>query len=249
MTLELSQKSQDVQAMFDRIAPRYDLLNRLLSARQDVRWRKSLIAAMPQMTGNRGGVLYDVACGTGDVLIAALGRRADYTKAQGFDISQGMMDAGMRRRELVDVVSRRGSQGRPVEVGFTLASAENLPVPEASGDAVSIAFGLRNVDDRPRALREFSRVLRPGGRLLVLEFFPARSTFFARVFDIYFKRILPLVGGLLSDRASYEYLPKSVASMPSGVEFTRMLHDAGFTDVTEKSWLSGATRLFVAQKP
>lgn len=249
MTLVLSEKSRAVQAMFDKISPRYDFLNRLLSARQDVRWRKALIQALPEKTRAGEGVLYDVACGTGDVMIMAMQRRADYGSFQGFDISQGMMDAGSERSDLRACVEARLKKSQTCDVGFTLASAEHLPVAESSADALSIAFGFRNVDDRGKALREFYRVLKPGGRLLLLEFFPAESGLLAFVFDFYFKRILPFVGGLVSDRASYEYLPRSVSTMPSGNTFALQLVEAGFLPPQETKWLSGGTRLFVAEKP
>ena len=248
MTLVLSEKSRAVQAMFDKISPRYDFLNRLLSARQDVRWRNALINALPVKSRAGEGVLFDVACGTGDVMISALRRRADYGSFQGFDISQGMMDAGAERADLRACVEGRLKRAQTCDLGFTLASAENLPVPSASADALSIAFGFRNVDDRAKAIREFYRVLKPGGRLLLLEFFPAENGLLASAFDFYFKRILPLVGGLVSDRASYEYLPRSVSSMPNGVTFAAQLVEAGFLPHQETKWLAGATRLFVAEK-
>lgn len=251
--LALSEKSKNVQAMFDRIAPRYDLLNRLLSARQDVRWRKALVKALPHASDGRGR-LADVACGTGDVGLQVGRSRADYCTVLGFDISASMIHMGEQRPALKKLLARRNATARnprvrAFAVDFTQASAEQLPLENDSVDALSIAFGLRNVDNRTQALREFCRVIRPGGRLLVLEFFESESTFFAKIFDLYFKRILPRIGGLLSDKAAYAYLPHSVSSMPAPSDFTQMLKDAGFRQVRERRWLAGATRLFVADKP
>lgn len=234
--LGLSEKSKQVQEMFDRIAPRYDLLNRMLSARQDVRWRNVLVAQLPQVPAGCG-VLYDVACGTGDVMFQVERKRPDYTVFKGFDISARMLECACQRAE-----------AKQKNFQFVQASAEKIPAESESANAVSISFGLRNVDVRSNALAEFYRVLKPGGRLLVLEFFEAESTFFAKIFDFYFKNVLPRIGGLFSDRAAYEYLPRSVATMPSAAEFNKMLLTAGFAEVTETRWLAGATRLFVAQK-
>lgn len=241
----LSEKSLHVQRMFDTIAPSYDFLNRLLSFRQDVRWRNALIAALPTEASG-AGTLYDVACGTGDVILQTLSRRNDYATFRGFDISAGMLRRAEERFQ--GVVERSTPLGKPIACTFTQASAENLPADDAAADAVSIAFGLRNVDDRGRALRDFFRCLKPGGALLVLEFFRADVSAFAHLFDFYFRHVLPKIGGLVSDREAYEYLPRSVSTMPAADEFTAQLEATGFNAVSETKWLSGGVRLFVARK-
>jgi demethylmenaquinone methyltransferase/2-methoxy-6-polyprenyl-1,4-benzoquinol methylase len=241
--MRLSEKSQRVQTMFDKIAHRYDLLNRLLSARQDVRWRKALAKSLPLQT-DRQGILYDVACGTGDVMLTVAKQRADYAQLRGFDISFEMLRKGESRPDLGKWVRKSN-----LRCAFTQASAEALPADTASAHAVSIAFGLRNVDNREQALREMFRVLKPGGRVLILEFFQPHSTLFAKAFDFYFKSVLPRVGGMISDRDAYQYLPASVGSMPSAEAFAQTLREIGFINVTQQMWLSGATRLFVADKP
>lgn len=241
--LRLSEKSQRVQVMFDRIAERYDLLNRLLSARQDVRWRKALVAKLPAQP-DRQGILFDVACGTGDVMLAVARRRNDYAELRGFDISFEMLRRGESRPELGKWVRKRN-----MKYSFTQASAEAIPADTNSAHAVTISFGLRNVDNREQALKDMFRVLKPGGRLLVLEFFQPHSTLFAKVFDFYFKNVLPKVGGLISDRDAYQYLPASVGTMPSAEAFAQTLREIGFINVSQQMWLSGATRLFVADKP
>lgn len=241
--LRLSEKSQRVQVMFDRIAERYDLLNRLLSARQDVRWRKAMVKKLP-VHQDRQGILFDIACGTGDVMLTVARMRSDYAELRGYDISFEMLRRGESRPELGKWVRKRN-----IRYSFTQASAEAIPADANSAHAVTIAFGLRNVDNREQALRDMFRVLKPGGRLLVLEFFQPHSTLFAKAFDFYFNNVLPKVGGLISDRDAYQYLPASVGTMPSAEAFAQTLTDIGFKNVSQQMWLSGATRLFVADKP
>lgn len=232
--LVLSEKSRKIQEMFDKISPKYDFLNRLLSFRQDIRWRKSLIKKIP-FVQNSNGVLYDVACGTGDVIYTAFKKRSDYKTFIGFDISAGMLNQAQIRNNTS-------------QIKYVLASAESLPVAAESADCVTISFGLRNVDDRKKALIEFHRVLKKGGKLIVLEFFPAKSSFFQNLFHFYFKKILPKIGGFFSDKSAYTYLPQSVSSMPMPHEFKSLLLESGFSCVESKGWLSGSTMLFKCDK-
>ena len=232
--LNLSPKSQQIQTMFDKISPRYNFLNRLLSFGQDTRWRKSLIAKIP-LIQNYDGVLYDVACGTGDVIYSFFKKRTDYKTIIGFDISQGMLNVSKARN-------------CSLQIKHILASAEQLPVKDESANCVTIAFGLRNVDNREKALAEFARVLKKGGTLLILEFFPAQNSFFQNLFNFYFKKILPTVGGIFSDKSAYSYLPHSVKSMPTAPEFTSLLIANGFSQVESGGWLSGSTMLFKCTK-
>ena len=242
-SIQLSDKSKSVQEMFDRIAPRYDFLNRLLSGRQDIKWRRQMVQRFPKVQ-SRNGKHVDVACGTGDVMLEVLKARKDYNASHGVDISEGMMNAGRNRAEFQGLKKNRPDS----QFEFSLGSAESIPLKSASTDVLTISFGLRNVDNRGLALQEFWRVLKPGGRLYVLEFFQSEQSFMAWAFDFYFKQVLPKVAGLFSDRSAYEYLPKSVSTMPSGPEFQTMLESAGFECLEEERWLFGATRLFVAQK-
>lgn len=232
--LDLSPKSQQIQAMFNKISPRYNFLNRLLSFGQDTRWRKYMLRQIPYCPQS-DGVLYDVACGTGDVIHSLLKKRSDYKSLVGFDISEGMLNIAKIRN-------------RSPQTKHILASAEKLPVKENSADCVTIAFGLRNVDNRENALSEFNRVLKKGGTLFILDFFPAQNTIFKAGFHFYFKKILPKIGGIFSDRAAYNYLPHSVNSMPTANEFETLLKEYGFSDVKCKSWLSGSTMLFQCRK-
>ncbi len=236
--LLLSEKSIQVQKMFDKISNKYDFLNRLLSAGQDIRWRNKMITSFPKSL-TRSGILYDVACGTGDVLFHTLAKRKDFKEFYGFDISIGMLEQARLRAKKSDNLQN---------IHFVQASAEILPVESETADCLTISFGLRNVDNREVALKEFQRVLKKSGTLYVLEFFKADNTLFAKFFDFYFKKILPKIGGIFSDRTAYEYLPNSVSTMPSAENFEKMLCDIGFTSIEQTKWLGGATRLFKATK-
>ena len=232
----LSEKSTQIQMMFDKISKRYDFLNRLLSAGQDTRWRNKMIKDMPKIK-NKNGTLFDIACGTGDVLFNAKSKRNDYSEFIGFDISDGMLTQARNR-----------AKRKYPDIKFIQASAEKIPMENASADCLTISFGLRNVDNREVALKEFHRILKNGGTLFVLEFFQAENTILAKLFDLYFKKILPKIGGLLSDKAAYEYLPQSVSTMPAGSQFKKILSDIGFIEIEQTLWLGGATRLFKAVK-
>jgi len=221
----------DIATMFDSIAPRYDFLNRLLSVQQDVRWRRQLIREIPTC---HQGFYVDVATGTGDVLIAAEKARKGYTRFLGLDISEKML-------QLAD--QKRGG------LSFELqkASAESIPLETNSVDCLSISFGLRNVIQKEQAIREFQRVLKPGGTLLILEFFTPEGIA-SKVFEWYFHHVLPRIGGLFSQASAYRYLPDSVLSFYSHGQLVKRLQDNGFALTGEKKFLFGGCRLLVAQK-
>jgi demethylmenaquinone methyltransferase/2-methoxy-6-polyprenyl-1,4-benzoquinol methylase len=237
-TIQRPESETTVAAMFDRVAPRYDLLNRLLSARQDQRWRRQLVRLIPKRPGGR---FLDVATGTGDVLTLARRERPEYATWIGVDISPQML---AKARQKV------AAQPETEVSAVTLEemSAERLELPDGVIDCLTISFGLRNVVDRGRALKEFRRVLKPGGALIVLEFFPPPRGLLSFVFQTYFHWILPLVGGLISDRAAYRYLPQSVGSFYSPSEFRTTLAAAGLSVDAEKSFLFGGCRLVRAIK-
>jgi demethylmenaquinone methyltransferase/2-methoxy-6-polyprenyl-1,4-benzoquinol methylase len=224
-----------IEAMFDRVAPRYDLLNRLLSMRQDQRWRRRLISMIPFRPN---GCYLDVATGTGDVLLAARQIRREYGEFVGVDISSEML----RRAAL-----KAKSKSSPLTT-FKKMSAEALDVQDSTIDCLSISFGLRNVIDRAAALKEFHRVLRPDGVLLILEFFLPEGGIMGRAFQFYFHRFLPVIGGLLSDKEAYKYLPESVGSFYKPGELRTALYDTGFSVTESVSYLFGACRLIKAIK-
>jgi len=221
--------------MFGAIARRYDLLNRVLSVGLDGRWRAE--AARVALAGGARRVL-DVATGTADLAIA-LKRRRPEAEVVGVDFAEPMLEIGRRK------AARRG-----VAVRLERGDGLNLPYEDGQFDAVTIAYGLRNFADLERGLREFYRVLRPGGRLVILEFPPPPRGPFGQLFRLYFLRVLPLVGGLLSGRRSaYAYLPDSVLKFPHPPRLAALMEEAGFCGVRFKLQTFGVSALHVGEKP
>jgi demethylmenaquinone methyltransferase/2-methoxy-6-polyprenyl-1,4-benzoquinol methylase len=222
--------------MFDRIAPRYDLLNRLLSAGTDVRWRRRAVDLLDRDPGAR---VLDLCTGTADLLVEALGRDPG-SSGLGVDLSQPMLERGVAK------LRRRGLQGRARLVG---GDVERLPVAEGCFDGALVAFGIRNVADARAALAEVHRALRPGGRLVVLEF-AMPSGILGRLYRLYFTRILPLVGGLVSgDRSAYSYLPASVARFPTPEGFGALMEEAGLVCVRWQLLTGGIACLHRGERP
>jgi len=222
--------------MFDRIAPRYDLLNHLLSAGIDRRWRRACVDFL-----ELGGpvLLLDLCTGTADLLIEALERDGGH-RGVGLDLSGEML------RRAAGKLGRRGLLRRAALAG---ADAQSLPLGSGRFDAALVAFGIRNVGDPARALAELRRVLRPGGRLVVLEFGSPRGAIGA-VYRLYFHRILPRVGRLVSgDRGAYGYLPQSVARFPGPEGFSALLDRAGFRAVTMRRLSLGIAWLYRGEVP
>ena len=203
--------------MFDAIAPRYDLLNGLLSLGVDRGWRREAVA---WATAKGPGEVLDVATGTADLAIA-LRRAAPKADVVGVDLSERMLEVGRAK------AARRG-----LELRLEVADGTQLPFADGSFDAVTIAYGLRNFGDIDAGLREFRRVLRRGGRLVVLEFPPPPGGVFGRLFRAYFARVVPWLGGLVSGRReAYAYLPASVMAFPAPEALADRLRRAGFRDV------------------
>lgn len=223
-----------IQEMFSAIAPRYDFLNRLLSLGIDQSWRRQLVR---MAVTRRQGPFLDVACGTGDVALA-LRRKAPDVEIYGVDFSPEML-------ALAQVKSDKNGAA----LQLAPASAEKLPFADNHFELLTIAFGIRNVIDRPRALREFYRVLKPGGRLAILEFSQLPPGIMARLYDFYFFQVLPRIGGLFSRAGAYRYLPESVAEFPGRREFSAMIEEAGFSASRFHDLTFGVAVLYLAEKP
>jgi demethylmenaquinone methyltransferase/2-methoxy-6-polyprenyl-1,4-benzoquinol methylase len=219
--------------MFDRIAPRYDLLNRLLSFGLDVAWRKNMADFLP---AGESIALLDLATGTGDQIFHIIERDTRVTRAVGADLSDKMLEIG-----------RQKIKAHGLEARVTLQNADALKLPFRDGefDAVTISFGIRNVTDVPAALREMLRVLRPGGRALILECSQPRSAVLRAFYLLYMRHIMPAIGGLISgDSQAYRYLNRTVESFPYGETFCSMMRDSGFEHVKAIPQTMGAATIY-----
>jgi demethylmenaquinone methyltransferase/2-methoxy-6-polyprenyl-1,4-benzoquinol methylase len=231
--------SDDVRVMFDRIVPRYDLMNRLMTGGRDVAWRR--LAVREALRGRDPAALrvLDVATGTGDLAIAL--RDAGVAEVVGLDFSAPML-AEARRKEASGFALKH--------IEWIEGDAMALPFPNASFDAVTVGFGLRNMPSYPGALREMARVLLPGGVLVCLETTPMAVPALRWLFDWSFSHLLPLIGGIVSgDRDAYGYLPASAAAFPAAEELGRMMLAAGFAKVRYLRLGAGSVALHVATMP
>lgn len=227
-------KREQVERMFDRISPKYDLLNRLCSLGTDQAWRSKVIRAVGREPVDR---LLDVATGTADLAIMT-SRVAKHVT--GADISAGMLAHGRTKVEKAGLSDR---------IELVQADAADLPFADGSFDAITVAFGVRNFEDLPRGLRGMVRVLRPGGRLFVLEFSKPQQTPFKQLFRFYFHRVMPLIGRMISkDDAAYSYLPASVDAFPQGKAFEAMLADCGLRELRSRKLTFGIATLYTGRK-
>jgi len=230
-------KKEKIQEMFDRIAPSYDRLNHLMSLNVDRRWRRKSLREIVDGTPQR---ILDVACGTGDSTIAIARAAAEGSHVTGADISEGMMGLVMDKARRADVDGR---------IDLQVADGEALPFGDGTFDRVSCAFGIRNFEHKDKGLSEFCRVLKPGGKAVILELSVPRSRAVRWVYDLYFLHILPWIGGKVSgDKAAYAYLPASVHAFPPPEAFLDMLRGAGFSHVKCRTFSLGLCRLFVGEK-
>ena len=218
------QKVRQVTSMFDSIAPRYDLVNRIMTFGMDVTWRRKTVASLGLPNGS---LILDIACGTGDLCREI---RKQHYRAIGFDLSPGMLAAARTRAPLV------------------LADALNIPVADASADGITCGFALRNVADLNLLFNEFARVVHPGGRVALLEVAEPSSVVLKKGHHLYFNKVVPFIGGLLSNKDAYSYLPRSAAYLPHPDEMLKMLSDSGFTGVRRDLLAMGAAQLITATR-
>lgn len=211
--------------MFDRIAPRYDLLNRVISGGMDQRWRSLALDLISVREGDR---LLDLACGTGDLCEQARSRGA---WTVGADFSRQML---------------RGAQDREVATPFVQGDAACLPVASGSVSVVTCGFALRNFVSLEAVFAELARVLEPGGRVALIDVDRPDSTLVRVGHSLYFDRIVPWIGGLISDRDAYRYLPESTVYLPEASELLSMLAKAGFEEVAKRRLMLGAAQIITA---
>ncbi len=229
-------KKEQVAQMFDRIAPRYDMLDHLLSLNIDRRWRRKM-ARIVETSGAKK--ILDVATGTADLAIE-LARRIPGAHITGCDISEEMMQVGRRKA---------AAKGLHDMISFVRADAEAMAFSDAEFEAVTVAFGVRNFQDIEAGIGEMFRVLKPGGKVFILEFSVPHGKIFAPFYRFYFSRILPRIGGLIArDRSAYSYLPGSVAEFPAPEEFVAMMTAAGFVECRAVEFTHGVAVLYTGIK-
>ena len=229
-------KKEEVREMFDNIAPKYDLLNHTLSVNIDRIWRRRVVNEVRRAKPRR---ILDVATGTGDLAIA-LARRIRDVQVMGVDLSEAMLAVARRK------VEARGLDNRIV---LERGDAEHLDVADASVDAATVAFGVRNFGDLAAGLRELARTIKPGGKVVILEFSRPRNRVFRALYEFYSYKILPRIGGLVSrDKLAYEYLPASVGEFPAPAVFLEMMEKAGFRNCRARSQSFGIAQIYIGER-
>lgn len=229
-------KKEGIRRLFDNIAPDYDRLNHILSLNIDKRWRKKAVRQIADE--ERPMKVLDVACGTADFTIEIARKVAPGSEVIGVDISEGMMAVGKEK------ISKAG-----VAAELSVADCEALPYNENSFDRISVGFGVRNFEHLDIGLKEMFRVLKPEGKLVILELSVPSNAFIRWCYKLYFLKILPAVGGLISgDRGAYEYLPASVLRFPAPDKFIQMMTSAGFDTVEHNAFTFGICRMYVGKK-
>ena len=215
-------KRERVKDMFDRIAPRYDLLNRMMTMGLDQRWRR---VALDKVSVGPGDLVIDLACGTGDLTEQSRARGAQVI---GCDFALEML---------------RGAHERAIDASFVQGDAGGLPFCEGAASVLTCGFALRNFVDLEAVFQEFARVLRPGGRLAIIEVDRPPSGLVRFGHSLYFDRVVPVVGGILSDRVAYQYLPESTAYLPEESELLAMLAKVGFGELEKQRVLLGSAQI------
>ena len=227
-------KKREVEEMFDNIAPKYDVLNRVLSLKIDVIWRNNLVKWMKQDSPKE---VLDVATGTGDLAIAV--QKGIHAKVVGFDLSQQMLNVGIDKIKKLNLSS---------EISMQKGDAENMPFESNKFDSVSVAFGVRNFENLEKGLAELRRVVKDHHSVYILEFSKVEG-FLGPFYMFYFKNILPQIGKLVSkDNRAYTYLPDSVNAFPFGEKMKNILLEVGFKSVEYKKQSFGIATIYKATK-
>ena len=237
MSVQSHPRDQAVQGMFDRIAGRYDLLNRVISFKLDNWWRKQAIEILIHGEAPR---IVDLGTGTGDMIFSAMKSAHGNARVVGLDFSLNMLQLAQ---------SKRATQPESATATFVQGSALASPFKNASFDGAMSAFVLRNVSDLSVFFSEACRILKPGGKLVTLDMFPPQQNWFAPLYCLYFYRLVPWIGGLLAgDRSAYRYLSDSVRRFHPPEVISDRIRQAGFAQVTLRKFLNGAVCMHIAEK-
>ena len=230
-------KRAQVERMFDNISPYYDVLNRVLSLGIDRQWRRKAVGLLPTQLGLH---VLDMATGTADLAVEVLRQRPD-ARVTGIDVSQDMLSRGR---------TKLASLGLELSIRLESGAAERIDHPDHTFDAATVAFGVRNFEDTVGGLAEMRRVIRPGGKIIVLEFSQIRTFPAKQAFDLYFGRVLPAIGrAWSSDPRAYSYLYESVQAFPDGAEFAHLLELAGFVQPSWQALTLGICTVYTAYVP
>ena len=227
-----------VTSLFDRVAPRYDLLNNLLSCGIHKLWRRKLISWIPDSHQAPSRTLLDVATGTGDVALQARKTLKGYSQIHGVDLSSNMLALAQKKAHKKNLSN----------ITFECADGRDLPFAAESFHCLTISFGLRNIQGIELALQEFHRVLKSGGTLLILEFFSPPKSLRSLIFQGYFRYVAPLIAGLFSKTQDYTYLPKSVEKFHTTTQLKELAENIGFSFEKDHSFLLGSCQLLKFRK-
>lgn len=226
-------KKEGIRNLFDRIAPDYDRLNHILSLNIDKGWRRKAVKEIVDCESPLN--ILDVACGTGDFTIEIARKMPKGSMVIGIDLSEGMMEIGREK------IAEAGVRAEMIQ-----GDCEALPFEDSVFDRISVGFGVRNFENLDKGLKEMNRVMKPGGKLVILELSVPSNPVLRWCYKLYFLKVLPLVGGWISgDRGAYEYLPASVLRFPAPDRFMEMMRKAGFRDVMHRSFTFGICRMYV----
>lgn len=230
-------KTGQVAEMFNNISPQYDRLNHLFSLGIDIRWRNKAIDCFKSSPPDH---LLDVATGTADFAIQTAKRLSGVNMITGIDISEGMLDVG--RKKL-------GNKELDQRIRLICADSQNLPFPDETFDGCTVGFGVRNFENLESGLKEIRRVLKPAAKLVVLEFSKPSGFPMKQLFRLYFHKIMPVVGRMVSkDHRAYTYLPESVDHFPAGKDFMEVMKKCGYHDITEKRLSGGIATIYTGLK-